>query len=1044
MEQYYNAFISYRHHPDDIRVAQEIHKGLERFKVPKIIRKRNNGPMHLFRDKEELPITSHLTDDISLALKNSDYLIVICSPHVKESVWVQREIETFLKSHSRDKVLTVLAEGEPYDVIPEILLHEDVVDPLTGEIVRREIEPLSCDWRMKKRKAIREELPRLAAPLLHCAYDELRQRQRQYRMRRTIAAFSVALAGALALAAYYIDTSIKIQKANDDLHTANVQIQAANVKIQDNLDQALLNQSQYLASSSQERLAAGDRLKAIALAVEALPGEDNPRPYLAEAEYALGEALGTYRTSWQETAQGAYEADNVVKTFVVSQDGKTIYLLDERNVVTVWDVQTFQKKQTVDLQGYNIQDLYLTEKGNMLCILNLFGQELVCVDLEGKELWKVEDFQDIAFVDGGKTAMVLQHDYDQLSRILFLDPDTGKEVREPLVLPMGENDAYAVDFLQKEYESGQPVILHYYSKASKYYVALADPETNTVNFLLTVDVSSNEQGTNAWVEGAAVLQNGNVVIMRGDGTGAWNGIVENMVITGLDRADILCLDGKTGRLLWQSELVNYISTGIRVLEPIPDSEWVLLQNGNTFLVLDIHTGEQIAQCQTAARPLTVKVESQRAYGIQENGSDYLFRYTNNDCSAISFLNSTVDMAEVKDGFFIHTPSSKLVTAYGLSQDTDGVKFEGDHSVWVRWHAQSGDHLALKTSNILYMMDANQQRVSWSLDVGYSWEPMGFSADGSLFWLGDPYEKTIAAVSVADGEAQILELPAALGDARVYMDTQIYLQEDQSLYLLKSEEKMHLQRVDLNTNELLLDLPLQNQQTEEFSSVANAQILLATEDTVWVYRNNGSLYSIDLASGKEMLLAEELLMAPAVALSADQRQVMVGIGNEVHLTAPDGTVYRKISLEDRKAVSMYFYKQHLLVLCDDGDLYRYGKTGNLQSKTTLTVFDTFGSSASAKVENPMELAWWVTGDGDLILNAFQAGNIVDTETWQSRAFVPYLNAYVESNDTIVCVSDSTVTGYPRYSTQQLIEKAQTVLGDYRLSQEDRNYYGLDEE
>lgn len=314
----------------------------------------------------------------------------------------------------------------------------------------------------------------------------------------------------------------------------------------------------------------------------------------------------------------------------------------------------------------------------------------------------------------------------------------------------------------------------------------------------------------------------------------------------------------------------------------------------------------------------------------------------------------------------------------------------------------------------------------------------------MFWLGDPYEKTIAVVSVADGEAQILELPAPLGDERIYMDTQIYLQEDQALYLLKNEENMHLVKVNLHTNELLLDLPLQNLQTQEYTPVANAQILLATEDAVWIYRNDGNLYAIDLASGKETLLAENLVMAPAVALSADQRQVMVGIGNEVYLTAPDGTVYRKISQEDRKAVSMYFYKQHLLVLCDDGDLYRYGKTGNLLSKTTLTVFDTFGSKAADKVENPMELSWWVTEDGDLILNAFQAGNIVDTETWQNRAFVPYLNAYVESNDTLVCVSDSTVTGYPRYSTRQLIEKAQTVLGDYRLSQEDRNYYGLDEE
>ena len=125
MDIHYNAFISYRHHPDDIKVAADIHRSLERFRVPKSLRKATKGITRLFRDKEELPITSNLTDDISSALRNSDFLIVICSVHTKESVWVQREIELFLSTHPRNRVLTVLASGEPYDVIPEILLSEE-------------------------------------------------------------------------------------------------------------------------------------------------------------------------------------------------------------------------------------------------------------------------------------------------------------------------------------------------------------------------------------------------------------------------------------------------------------------------------------------------------------------------------------------------------------------------------------------------------------------------------------------------------------------------------------------------------------------------------------------------------------------------------------------------------------------------------------------------------------------------------------------------------------------------------------------------------
>ena len=113
MDIHYNAFISYRHHPTDIKVATQIHRLLEHYKVPRSLRKNNQGITRLFRDKDELPITSNLTTDITNALENSDYLIVICSTHTKESVWVQREIETFLKTHDRSKVLTVLVDGEP-------------------------------------------------------------------------------------------------------------------------------------------------------------------------------------------------------------------------------------------------------------------------------------------------------------------------------------------------------------------------------------------------------------------------------------------------------------------------------------------------------------------------------------------------------------------------------------------------------------------------------------------------------------------------------------------------------------------------------------------------------------------------------------------------------------------------------------------------------------------------------------------------------------------------------------------------------------------
>ena len=88
-EMRYDAFISYRHSELDKFVAEELHKQLETFKIPKKIsekckKKRIN---RIFRDKDELPITSNLADPIMNALRQSEFLIVICSPRLKESLW---------------------------------------------------------------------------------------------------------------------------------------------------------------------------------------------------------------------------------------------------------------------------------------------------------------------------------------------------------------------------------------------------------------------------------------------------------------------------------------------------------------------------------------------------------------------------------------------------------------------------------------------------------------------------------------------------------------------------------------------------------------------------------------------------------------------------------------------------------------------------------------------------------------------------------------------------------------------------------------------
>ena len=117
----YTAFISYRHLTPDEEVAKKLHSMIESFGIPAPL-KRSLGIRKMgrvFRDQEELPLSSSLGDDIHEALENSDWLICICSPRYLSSRWCMEELRYFLSLGRQDRILTVLVEGEPEEAFPE-------------------------------------------------------------------------------------------------------------------------------------------------------------------------------------------------------------------------------------------------------------------------------------------------------------------------------------------------------------------------------------------------------------------------------------------------------------------------------------------------------------------------------------------------------------------------------------------------------------------------------------------------------------------------------------------------------------------------------------------------------------------------------------------------------------------------------------------------------------------------------------------------------------------------------------------------------------
>lgn len=193
----YTAFLSYSHR--DAAAAGRLHRRLEAYRLPKRLAgtETARGPVPerlvpIFRDREELPAASDLSETVRAALARSGALIVLCSPPASESLWVAEEIETFRRLHPDRPILAAVLEGDPPGCFPEALraFGRD----------RTWHEPLATDLRPQG-DGPRLGLLKLVAGITGVGLDALVQRDAARRIRRVMTVTVAALIALLVTAA---------------------------------------------------------------------------------------------------------------------------------------------------------------------------------------------------------------------------------------------------------------------------------------------------------------------------------------------------------------------------------------------------------------------------------------------------------------------------------------------------------------------------------------------------------------------------------------------------------------------------------------------------------------------------------------------------------------------------------------------------------------------------------------------------------------------------------------------------------------------------
>jgi tetratricopeptide (TPR) repeat protein len=211
----YRAFISYSH--TDERWADWLQRALEKYRVPKKLGKANPDRRRLnpvFRDRNELASSTDLGDSIRTALKESDALVVVCSPSSAASRWVNEEIRCFRDLVPGGKILCCLVDGDTDPASPDCGFPPAMLKDEDGHALP---EPLAADVR-DVGDGKRAAFFKIAAGLLDVGIDDLRQRDLQRRNRFLVAATSAAvlvaaITAGLAVNAYLARQESELRRA---------------------------------------------------------------------------------------------------------------------------------------------------------------------------------------------------------------------------------------------------------------------------------------------------------------------------------------------------------------------------------------------------------------------------------------------------------------------------------------------------------------------------------------------------------------------------------------------------------------------------------------------------------------------------------------------------------------------------------------------------------------------------------------------------------------------------------------------------------------
>lgn len=1005
MGEKYNAFISYKHSELDSKIASEIQRQLERFKIPSSIKKISgkNKINRVFRDKEELTLTSDLSATIENALINSDHLIVICSNATKESIWVQREIEYFLKSHSRKQILTVVTEGEPCDVVPEILQYkeEKVIDSSGNTVITKvPTEFLACDYRGELKKAHKDELPRLAAALIGCNYDDLVQRQKQYRRKKRIATLSIVGTLLVMLTTYFAFTSYRINK---------------------NYEQSLLNQSEYLAAESTKLYENGDRVSAALLALEALPNDDFDRPLSNKALNALSDAIYAYRPMGISDLMlsKSFKHSGEITDYVIDEKHGLMATVHSLYYLTIWDLETgkelYSCKYTVIISKIDFLD-----NGNLVVL----SDNLACLDTKTfQTLWTVTNSDtilknDFVVSDDSTKVVLAMSDY-----ISIIDSKNGEENKQLRINNTTDvSNAFAHVAVSKD---------------GKYIAACESTGIAKHGKIIIWNIDSGEYSISDFdvnhTKQLMFTQDNYVVCLAEDNITETS--LTYTTLTGYDAhmlhpglLNVYCID-VNGKTIYK-ESVSYKQQYYGVYSQLCDDN-LYCAVGNICKVFDTNSGATIKEIELPSPIISLFVKDNNISAVLSDGSFASYSESIGYPVTMDYFVDDLNMATLGKYITVVQFDSSDILLYDnkmYDETWQNVKdFENNISS-IDESYQIGNYLVCKGESLseeqtVYCIDTKNQKLLWTISDNNIASIIPATDLNKLLILtkdDTSDSKIVKSLELKDGSSTVVQTEYEIyNDYLEYKDNYIYYIG----IVMDNETNQYsslLCKTDVNTkNGDTTVVDTENKNYSYFHIINNDSYIL------WKHNAN----SILCINGK---IFEKAIEYPMLTQITEDNIIFID-NNDIVICDENLIEESRIPLYDKMPLATIMHENNLLVTFDD-TFCRYDMDGN-----TLENFDILSKEYGDNIV-------WDFYDDKLALKIDDKLNIIDTKKWELYTSFKYCIGFASDIETAYILgfaedSERNIGYFKIYSPDELIEKATKMLDGFSLTEKQKSDYGL---